>query len=65
MEDKRTDESSKKGIKMLKLNLLADWTPKNLEPASIEEIALITAAAFTAAAIIALAVMAVFNLLHS
>jgi hypothetical protein len=48
---------------MLNLNLLADWTPKNLEPATTEEIALIAAAAFAAAAIIALVIMAIFNLL--
>lgn len=48
---------------MLKLNLLADWTPKNLEPAAVEEVALVTAAAFAAAGLIAFAVMAIFNLL--
>ncbi|MGD8963480.1 MAG: hypothetical protein PVF29_10885 [Desulfobacterales bacterium] len=48
---------------MLKLNLLADWTPKNLEPATIEEVALVTAAAFAAAGLVTLAVMAIFSLL--
>jgi hypothetical protein len=48
---------------MLKFNLLADWTPSNLEPATIEDIALVTAAAFAAAGLIALVVMAIFSLL--
>ena len=50
---------------MLKLNLLADWTPGNLEPATIKEVALITALAFAAAGIISLILMIIFNLLFA
>jgi len=50
---------------MLKLNLLADWTPRNLEPAAIKDVALITAMAFAAAGLISLLLMIIFNLLFS
>jgi len=50
---------------MLKLNLLADWTPRNLEPARIKDVALITAMAFAAAGLISLLLMIIFNLLFS
>ena len=54
-----------KDLKMLKLNLLADWTPRNLEPATIKDVALITAMAFAAAGLISLLLMIIFNLLFS
>ena len=57
--------SSGKGLKMLKLNLLADWTPVNLEPATIKDIAIITAMAFAAVGLISLVLMLIFNLLFA
>jgi hypothetical protein len=56
---------SGKELKMLKFNLLADWTPVNLEPATLKDIALITAMAFAAAGLIFLLLMIIFNLLFS
>jgi hypothetical protein len=56
---------AQKGIKMLKLNLLADWTPRNLGPATMKDIALITALAFRAAGLIFLFLMIIFELLFS
>ena len=50
---------------MLKLNLLADWTPMNLEPATIKDIAIITAMAFAAVGLISLVLMLIFNLLFA
>ena len=50
---------------MLKLNLLANWAPGNLEPATLKDIALITAMAFAAAGLICLLLMIIFNLLFS
>ena len=50
---------------MLRLNLLADWTPVNLEPATIKTVVLITAMAFAAAGIISLILMIILNLLLS
>ena len=56
---------SGKDLKMLKLNLLADWTPVNLEPATIKDIAIITAMAFAAVGLISLVLMLLFNLLFA
>jgi hypothetical protein len=50
---------------MLKFNLLADWTPVSLEPATIKDIAIITATAFAAVGLISLVLMLLFNLLSA
>ena len=50
---------------MLKLNLLADWTPRNLEPATAKDIVLISGAAFAAAGLMAIVMMVIFKLLFS
>jgi hypothetical protein len=54
-----------KELNMLKLNLLADWTPVSLEPATIKDIAIITATAFAAVGLISLVLMLLFNLLSA
>ena len=65
MHKTRDVARSGKELKMLKLNLLADWTPMNLEPATIKDIAIITAMAFAAVGLISLVLMLLFNLLFA
>ena len=64
-EHTKCSSHPERNSKMLKLNLLADWSPRNLEPASIKTVVLITAMAFAAAGIISLILMIIFNLLLS
>ena len=50
---------------MLKINIVEDRGPVNLEPASIKDVMLVAATALAAAGLLSAVVMLIFNLLFS